>query len=106
MMRTAEKFQLITDQQYGARNRRQCQSAIINNICYYDVSRQKVMATSFLDDDAVACYDRILTELSEVEVRKWGVSKHAAKFTTKFLQNQKFYLKTVHRMVWATLDCI
>ena len=54
------------------------------------------MACSFLDDDAVACCDRILTELSEVEVRKWGVSSHAAKFTTKFLYNQKFHLKTVH----------
>ena len=54
------------------------------------------MACSFLDDDAVACYDRILTELSEVEVRKWGVSHHAASFTTKFFYNQKFYLKTVH----------
>ena len=96
MMRQTEKVGLITDQQYGGRNRRQCQSAYLNKICYYDISRQKIMACSFLDDDAVACYDRILTELSEVEVRKWVVSLHAAKFTTKFLHQKEFFLKTVH----------
>ena len=96
MMKMAEKFDLITDQQYGARNRRQCQSAYINKICYYDISRQKVMDCAFLDDDAKACYDRIVTRLSEVEVRKWGVSKEAAQFTTKFLHQQRFQLKTAH----------
>ena len=96
MMKMADKFGLITDQQYGARNRRQCQSAYINKICYYDISRQKVMDSAFLDDDAKACYDRIVTRLSEVEVQKWGVSTEAAKFTTKFLHNQKFHLKTAH----------
>ena len=95
MMKQAEKYNLITDQQYGGRNRRQCQSAYINKICYYDISRQHIMECSFLDDDAVACYDRILTELSEVEVQKWGLSQQAAQFTTKFLYNQQFYLKTV-----------
>lgn len=93
MMKMAEDLGLITDQQYGARNKRQCQSAYINKICYYDLSRQKLMASAFLDDDAKACYDRIVTRLSEVEVRKWGVSKRAAKYTTKFLHSQKFFLK-------------
>ena len=93
MMKIAEDLGLITDQQYGARNKRQCQSAYINKICYYDLSRQKLMASAFLDDDAKACYDRIVTRLSEMEVRKWGVSKRAAKYTTKFLHNQQFFLK-------------
>ena len=96
MMKLADGMGLITDQQYGARNRRQCQSAYINKICYYDISRQKVMASSFLDDDAKACYDRIVTGLGEVEVQKWGVSQKAAKFTTKFLDNQQFFLRTAH----------
>ena len=98
MMKQAEKYNLITDQQYCGRNRRQYQSAYINKICYYDISRQQVMECSFLDDDAVACYDRILTELSEVEVQKWRVSKHAAQFTNKFLYNQTFFLKTVNEL--------
>ena len=32
MMRQTEKCGLITDQQYGGRNRRQCQSAYLNKI--------------------------------------------------------------------------
>ena len=51
------------------------------------------MASAFLDDDAKAYYDRIVTRLSKVKVRKWGVSKQAAKFTTKFLHNQELFLK-------------
>ena len=96
MMKLAESLGLITDQQYGARNKRQCQSAYINKICYYDISRQKDMNCAFLDDDTKACYDRIVTRLSEVEVRKWGVSKKAAAFTTKFLHQQEFFLRTAH----------
>lgn len=57
MMRIADDLGLITDQQYGARNKRQRQSAYINKICYYDISRQKIMGCAFLDDDAKACYD-------------------------------------------------
>ena len=87
MMKIAEDLGLVTDQQYGARNKRQCQSAYINKICYYDLSRQKVMESAFLDDDAKACYDRIVTGLSEVEVRKWEFYlKLASGITTKSYQ--------------------
>ena len=54
------------------------------------------MPCAFLDADAKACYDRIVHRLSEVEVRKWGVSKKSASFTTKFLQQQQFHLRTIH----------
>ena len=96
MMRLAEKCNLITDQQYGGRNRRQCQSASLNKIAYYDLSRQLIMPCAFLDADAKACYDRIVHGLSGVEVRKWGVSHKSAAFTTKFLQSQQFHLRSAH----------
>ena len=70
-MQQAEKYKLINDQQYGGRNRKQCQSAILNKIAYYDLSRQTIMPCAFLDADTKACYDRIVHRLSEVEVRKW-----------------------------------
>ena len=54
------------------------------------------MPCAFLDADAKACYDRIVHRLSEVEVRKWGVTHKSAAFTTKFLQQQQFHLRTVH----------
>ena len=96
MMRQAEKYKLINDQQYGGRNRRQCQSASLNKIAYYDLSRQTIMPCAFLDADAKACYHRIVHRLSEVEVRKWGVSHKSAAFTTKFLHKQQFHLRTTH----------
>ena len=39
MMLLAECNHLITDEQYGGRNRRQAQSAVINKVLYYNLSR-------------------------------------------------------------------
>ena len=71
-MAYAENFELITDEQYGGRNRRMAQSVVLNKLMYYNLSHQTLTPCAFMDDDARACYDRIVTELSEVEVQKWG----------------------------------
>ena len=47
-----------------------------------------------MDDDARACYDRILPCLSAVEGRKWGLSYDEAVYTTKVLQQQVFSIRT------------
>lgn len=71
-------------------------SASLNKIAYYDLSRQTIMPCAFRDTDAKASYDRIVHQLSEVDVRKWGVSHKSAAFTTKFLYRQQFHLQTTH----------
>ena len=49
-----------------------------------------------MDDDARACYDRIVTSLGGVEGRKWGASHALSTFTTKFIEAQEFSLCTGH----------
>ena len=96
MMGTAEEKNLITEEQYGRRSKKQAQSAVINKILYHNICRQRLMTSAFMDDDARACYDRIVTSLSGVEGRKWGASYELSTFTTKFIEAQEFSLRTGH----------
>ena len=85
-MNNAEKHKLITDEQYGGRKHRQAQSAVLNKVLYSNISLQTRVSWACMDDDARACYDRIIPCLSAVEGRKWGLSYDEAVFTTKVLQ--------------------
>ena len=65
------------------------QSVVINKISCYNLSHQTLTSCAFMDDAARACYDVIITSLSSLECRRWGLSKNVADFTTKFIEEQK-----------------
>ena len=96
MMALAEKHQLVSDEQYGRRANRKAQSAVLNKVLYYNICHQTVTPAAFMEDDARACYDRIITPLSSVECTKWGLPLEIANFTTNFIQSQKFHIRTTH----------
>ena len=102
MMGNAERLNLVTDEQYGARPNRQAQSAVLNKRLYYNITHQMRHECAFMDDDAKACYDRIVTGLSAVEGRKWGQSHRESVFTTKVLQSQLFRVRTFNGTTDAT----
>ena len=52
------------------------------------------MTSAFIDIDARACYDRIVTSLSGLEGRKWGAPFKLSQFTTKFIESQQFTIRT------------
>ena len=54
------------------------------------------MKCAFMDDDAKACYDRIVPSLALIESRKWGVTRPTTQLTKTILHNQKFYVRTGH----------
>ena len=94
MMAYAEKNGLITDEQYGGRNRRMAQSVVLNKLMYYNISHQTLTPCAFMDDDARACYDRIVTCLSSTDCRKWGIGHTVANFTNEFIESQKFHVRS------------
>lgn len=93
MIYNAEKHCLISDEQYGGRKQRMAQSVVIKNICYYNISHQTLISCAFMDDDARACYDRIITSLSSLECQRWGLSAKEANFTNKFIESQHNHLR-------------
>ena len=70
VMKLAKKENIITEEQYGGRRKHHAQSAVINKTLYHNISRQMLMTSAFMDDDARACYGRIVTSLSGLEGRK------------------------------------
>ena len=96
MVSLAEKNGAITDQQYGGRKGRRAQSIVLNKLLYYAITFQRREDAAFMDDDAKACYDRIIPSLASVEVQKWGISPQAAKLTRSIVEQQKFHVKTSH----------
>ena len=94
MMRNAESNGLITDEQYGGRNGRMAQSAVLNKLMYYNLSHQTLTPCAFMDDDARACYDRIVTCMSSLECRKWGIDDKVGAFTNDFIESQKFHIRS------------
>ena len=94
LLHNAEKYDLITGQQYGGRKNKQAQTVVLNKMMYYNITHQQLLEAAFMDDDARNCYDRILTTMSAVEMRSWGQSYNEAEFTVEFLQQQQYYVKT------------
>ena len=94
MMKLAEKHKLISDEQYGGRNKHQAQSVILNKIMYYNISTQTRIPAAFMDDDARACYDRSLTSFNGLENRRWGMPFKMSEFTTKFIESQIYSIRT------------
>ena len=99
MIHNAEKENLISDEQYGGRKNRMAQTAVLNKICYYNLSHQTLTSCAFMDDDARACYDRIITSLSSLECRRWGLSYKLATFTNKFYRKSKISFTISFRSV-------
>ena len=95
-MHFAEDNQMITDEQYGGRKGRMAQSAVLNKIAYYNISHQTLTSCALMDDDARACYDRIVTSLSSAECRRWGISHNVANFTNTFIEQQKFHIRSAY----------
>ena len=96
MINIAERANVITDEQYGGRKGRRAQSVVLNKILYYTISHQTREEAAFLDDDAKACYDRILPSLAGVETRKWGLTHKASSITRNIIEQQQFKVKTAH----------
>lgn len=94
MMKNVDRYDLISDEQYGGRNRHQAQSVIINKVMYYNLTKITQVQAAFMDGDAHVCYDRIVTSLNRLENRRWGIPYELSRFTTNFIESQIFNSRT------------
>ena len=94
LIRHADKNELITDTQYGARKNRQPQSLILNKTLSYDINRHTAQNFTSVDEDLKACYDRELSSLGALEDRYYGNSFAHGSFLTKTTTGMKFFVKT------------
>jgi len=73
-MANAEKHQLLHPHQYGSRKGKMCISAVLLKRISYDHIRQTRTDAIMFDNDASACYDRIIPSLAAMMSRHAGMT--------------------------------
>jgi len=80
LLKWAEKHNGINDNQYGGRKGVQAQSAALNKTITCDVIRYYGEEASLIDNDAQACYDRIVPVFVAYALMRLGLPLHLAQF--------------------------
>ena len=80
LMRWAESHHAINKNQYGGRKGIQAQSEALNKTLTMDVMRYYAEPASIIDNDAQACYDRILIVLLSYSLLRLGLPLHLVRF--------------------------
>ena len=88
---TAETFQ---NNQYGGRKGRLSTSAILNKVLTLDIIRYFGDDMAIIDNDAKACYDRVIPYVTLYMVRRLGMPIHLSRFLCNVLNSMTYTIKT------------
>jgi hypothetical protein len=96
LVRHAEKHYLLNDGQHGSRPGRTAMDPIMLIQLTTDLSRLLKTNLARFDNDASACYDRIIVALGMLAARRLGMPKNAIRTHADALQFMKYTVKTIH----------
>jgi len=92
-MRHNEDNDNWNDNQYGGCRAIQGQSAALNKTLTLDTIRYYGEPTAIVDNDAKACYDRIIPVVLSYALIRLGLPKHLTRFMCTWLSKAKYFLK-------------
>jgi hypothetical protein len=88
LMANAEKHQLLHPHQYGSRKGKMCISAVLLKRISYDHIQQTRSDAIMFDNDASACYDRIIPSLAAAMMsRRAGMTWNGSHVLIRLLFN-------------------
>jgi len=90
----AEANNDIVHSQYGGRHGKQAQSAVLNKVLIFDITRHLAKPMISVDEDLKANYDRELAHLGALEDRFVGLSHEHGTYLVKTTREQQFFVKT------------
>jgi hypothetical protein len=96
MMDNAESYNLLHPHQYGSRQGRMSISAVLLKRLSYDITRQTRMDAIMFDNDATACYDRIIPSQAAMLGRRAGVPRNAAITFLQVLLLMEYFVRTAY----------
>jgi len=96
LMKHGEFHSAWNSNQYGGRKGCQGQSAALNKVLTMDVIRHYGEPAALIDNDAKACYDRLIPVLLSYSLVRLGLPKHLTRFMCKWLQTCRYKLKLAH----------
>ena len=96
LMPNAEKHGLLHPCQFGARKGKMAIEAVLLKRISYDIIRQSWMDACIFDNDATACYDRMIPSIVMIKCRHAGMPKPAARVVLTVLQRMKYYVRMAY----------
>ena len=93
LMMWGEKNGAIHDNQYGGRKGIQAQSAALNKTLTLDIIRYHGQEAAIIDNDAQACYDRIIPVVLAYALLRMGLPLYLVRFQCKWLETSMYELK-------------
>jgi hypothetical protein len=97
-MRTAVKEKTLHTGQYGGLPGRDCTSLTYLEELRFDYSLLTRQSFANFDNDATACYDRILCSIASIAGRKYGIHKDIIFIHAQTLEEAEFKLKISTKM--------
>ena len=94
MVAQAEKNNDITPSQCGGRHGKQAQSAVLNKVLIFDITRHLFKPLISVDEDLKANYDRELAHLGAMEDRYVGLTHEHGEYLVRTTREQQFFVKT------------
>jgi len=79
--------------QYGGRKGKQGQSAALNKTLSMDIIRHYGESAALIDNDAQACYDRLIPVVLCYSLVRLGLPPHMTRFMCRWLERAEYYLK-------------
>ena len=96
LVRHAGKHSLLNDGQHGSVPRRTAMDPIMLTELTTDLCRQLKHNLARFDNDASACYDRIIVALGMLAARRCGMPTNSIQTHAKCLQQMKYSVKPSH----------
>ena len=90
------KHNQFIPEQMGNRPGYQCSSAVLSKVLSFDTIRLLRLPATIFNNDATACYDRIIPFLSLLCCQHFGLSSKAADFMLNFLKNAEYHIRTCY----------
>jgi len=89
-----ERLGVYPDSQYGSRPGRSAMDAATVKVLTFETSKVTRNALCLMDNDAVACYDRIITPISSLACQRSGMPKPMEHLHNSILLQTKYHIKT------------
>ena len=86
----------IPKEQFGSVPSALATSALLLKVLSFDLIRSTRSQATIFNNDATACYDRVLPALSQICCQRLGLPTQASKFKLLFLRTAEYHVKTQH----------
>jgi hypothetical protein len=93
--------QMVPGMLFGSRPGRNCHSAVLQKVLSHDIIRLTRKTAAFLVNDAVGCYDRLMTSLLLLILVKIGLPTRVAQSIGNIWDNAIHHIKTIYVMSTA-----